>query len=265
MAKASSIVSLSAAAAIVVAVGVTVAILKSDIFAQQYSNTQTAIHEIQYRLVTIATEQFSSEANKAYWTAWQDALMASITDSYTAAASISVFWYLTIRPIVWLVYTIVKGFVQLFYEYVLARGIFSPRAIAQMKMLVRKSVEFQLSMTPRQIAVEVGVIVSAGILFRFLKFLQRRNYLRRTKLYCQRKKRAIAQVRCYCVMLFVVILYSFVEFVCIELSRPPRATVLLFQAFICFAGILIVIVQIIIVFWFGEGPRRNFFLPSFIT
>lgn len=191
MTKGSSIVSLSAATAVVVAVGV--ALFRNDNFAAQYSVTHAAMQQ-QFSLLE---QHFFSDAATAYWSTWQDAAKNVFTDSYTAVASISVFLYLTIRPIALLTYSVVRWVLHIFYEYVLVRGIFSPSSSAQMKLLFRKAIQFQLSLNSKQLAIEGAIIATAGAAYWFLKFLKRRKYLRRIKLYGRKKKRAIAKVRSY--------------------------------------------------------------------
>lgn len=163
--------------------------------AKVVSTVQTSLIEWKERVLTAVEWSLFSDQAVNYYCKWQDALVAAAQDSGRAVKSCSLVTYYTLRPIVWLAYILSQGTLWVIYEIVLVRGIFSPTALNQMKQMLIKATDFQLSLTRKQLAIEAGLILSVLAVYQIVEVLKRRNYLRSVQLWVRGRTRAVEQVR----------------------------------------------------------------------
>lgn len=173
-----------------------------DNFVLQFQRTQQWLLQLQevelfQTISNLIEDSWWMEFAWQYYQIWQSSLFTAIRDGATAIASVCIFSYYTIQPMVYLSYWILVRFVLIrgLYQFVLLRGICSPHAVSQMKRLVRRFVSWQRSLTPRQILLEISAVTGIVLTIQLLKFLKRRNYLRRVRIYVNKKRTKVSQVR----------------------------------------------------------------------
>jgi hypothetical protein len=133
-----------------------------------------------------------------YLKIWQASAVFASQDMLRAMHSSGALMYWTLRPMVmfgslFARWSMIAAYV-LMYEWILVRGLFSPAAIQHMKNLTAKAVQWQLARTPRQVALEILVLVSTVALYKLVKFLQRRRYLQSIQGWIRRRHYMMARV-----------------------------------------------------------------------
>jgi hypothetical protein len=161
---------------------------------QQPSLSVELVWKQQQQLVAAFTEDVFPQI-AAYGATWRMALVNAARDCVQASKSGSLLLYLTLQPMAYLLYKIVTLTGSILYEYVLVRGLFSKAAMEQMKSALRTATQWQLSRTPKQIALEVAVLCGLYLMVRMRQFLQRQKFVRRVQLWSRRQRRALGQVR----------------------------------------------------------------------
>jgi hypothetical protein len=134
-----------------------------------------------------------------YLKIWQASAFIASRDMLRAMNSSATLLYWTLRPMVMLgslftQWSMIAAYVLL-YEWILVRGLFSPTAIQHMKNLLVKAVQWQRARTPRQVALEILVLVSAVALYKLVRFLQRRRYLQSMQGWIRQRRNMMARVR----------------------------------------------------------------------
>ena len=139
------------------------------------------------------------------WSVWRDALQHAALDSRQAVVSLGSFFFLTLRPLVVLLLMMLQATARVVWKYVLVQGI-SQQGVQFLTAAVKGLVRHQQSLTRKQVAVEVGGLVGAVVVYQISKVLQRQTYFRRFAAYVRRlynrvvssyqqRKRAVRQVR----------------------------------------------------------------------
>ena len=116
----------------VVAVAIATAVVlqrTNEDFRFQVATTHNSLADLQKRIWTAIESTIISGVVRTYIHTWQHAVVIAAQDSGRAVRSCSVLAYLTLRPVVWLLYLCGRGLLYAFYEYILVRGIFSPTAV----------------------------------------------------------------------------------------------------------------------------------------
>jgi hypothetical protein len=155
--------------------------------------------------IIIENSWWQMEMAWQYYEMWQSSLLTAIRDCATAVSSVCQFSFYTVQPVAYLLYWIVVRCVLIrgLYRFVILRGICSPHAISEMKRFARRVVTWQRSLSPRQILVEMSVITGIVLTIQILKFLKRRKYLRKARIYMNKKRTNLAQVRTYICVCFI--------------------------------------------------------------
>jgi hypothetical protein len=86
-------------------------------------------------------------------------------------------------------------------------------AVKQMKLEAGKVINMPM---PKQLAIEVVILLSVLALNQLLKFLKRRNYLPSVTLWLRGKKQAVQQVRSMSALFVCCLLHHYVCFVCLK-------------------------------------------------
>jgi hypothetical protein len=153
-------------------------------------------------------EQFWAPLHVPDWTAWQEAFKHAAADSHQAAVSLASFFFLSLRPFVLLVYLVMHGVAHVVWKYVLVQGI-SQQGVQYLTTAAKIFYRHQRSLSERQVAVEVGVVSGAILMYQISKVLYRQAYFRRFTAFVSRQKnlavrsywgsrRAVVQVSHFC-------------------------------------------------------------------
>jgi hypothetical protein len=112
------------------------------------------------------------------WTVWQSSLQHAWADSQEALVSLFSFWLLTLRPVVFFIYMVVQYVLRMFWKYVIVQGM-SQQGVQYMTALSRRIWRYQRSLTPREVAIELGILAGFVALYQIRKLLQRQAYFQR--------------------------------------------------------------------------------------
>jgi hypothetical protein len=112
------------------------------------------------------------------WTVWQSSLQHALVDSQEALVSLFSFWFLTLRPVVFFIYMVVQYVSRMFWKYVIVQG-FSQQGVQYLTALSRRTWRYQRSLTPREVAIELGIVAGFVALYQIRKVLQRQTYFQR--------------------------------------------------------------------------------------
>lgn len=102
--------------------------------------------------------------------------------------------YLALRPVVLGVYALLLKACYGFYEFVIIRLICSPTTLRNIKYFVQTAIRWQMNRTKREVALEVAILSSVVGMYFFIRFLNRRRYLERSKRWIRRKRRQLHMV-----------------------------------------------------------------------
>jgi len=131
-----------------------------------------------------------------YWATWKVAVARAAVDCAQASQSTATATFLTLQPVVWLLtWSLRLIVVNFLYEIVLVRGIFSETAVRQIKSVMHRAVEWQLSLSQEQVAVEMMVLIAAIAVYQLIQFVQRRQYGRRLRRKMRAVRRSLIKVR----------------------------------------------------------------------
>lgn len=152
-------------------------------------------HEQEMQLL-LELDRYGLLARSALYVAdWKNSICMAARDIVTMLQSSSKAVYLTVYPVAWLLVVLCQIVLQAFYEYVLVRGILSETALRHMQRRWRQLVVWQMARSPQEVAIEFGIFVGAIGMYRFARFLQRRQYGMRLRRKVSRVRQTIYQVR----------------------------------------------------------------------
>lgn len=123
---------------------------------------------------------------------YQQAVQACARDSWKASQSTYHVLYMTFRPIGILLWIILKFLWRNLLEH---GGKSLQRGARQVKVAAIAFYKFQISLTPKEVLGEVGLIGLGVALFYFQRWLRKQTYWSRTVRWCRNKKAKCVQVR----------------------------------------------------------------------
>jgi hypothetical protein len=126
--------------------------------------------------------QISSSLGLISYDDWSKAMAVAVLDAYRAGRSACQFWFLTLRPILLLVYVVIRQLGIVIYDYILVQGLYR-HGLHHLHAVGRFYWSWQTSLTRQQLYYEAGGLVSllfAGLLYRFLL---RQTYTKRIQLW----------------------------------------------------------------------------------
>lgn len=165
-------------------------------------------------------EYLQLPSRSEYWTAMQE----TGRHVYTATVSVNQLSYLTFRPLLLFLWLVSQKL------YIIGRFLFRNlfqglylsivNGFQQAKWMAQRLGQWQYSLSRRELAMEVGVVVVAGLLFFLRRHIQQQLYVQRlTRWYRVRQQRVI-KVRCMDAHMSVCVWLLFV-FVALARKREP--------------------------------------------
>jgi len=140
--------------------------------------------------------QDQTEAAWLYFADWKTAVTRAALDSARAGSSNSTALFLTVQPLVWLLWWLARLLVKdVVYDILICKGICSERAMRQANYVLMRSLEWQLSLTRQQVALELGLLATVVALVQFYKFLKRRQFWGRVQRRVRAARESVSKVR----------------------------------------------------------------------
>lgn len=121
---------------------------------------------------------------------WKDALQVAASDLHQAASSVFTFLFITLRPLVLLLYMVIEYIIRFIWKYVIVQG-FSQQGVQYLVAGVKALYRHQRSLTREQLAIEVFVIAGAVLLYQIRRFLQRQTYIQRSTAYVRKQAKRL--------------------------------------------------------------------------
>lgn len=139
-------------------------------------------------------EYLQLPSRSEYWQAWRNV----VRDVWMAAQSLNALSYLTLRPLVlllWLVSQKVYICLKFLFRH-LFQGLWVSlwKGVEQAKWCSKKLVAWQYSLTSAQIKMELGAIMVLLLLFSLRRYIQKQGYVQRVSRWYHTKKRNAIKV-----------------------------------------------------------------------
>lgn len=136
--------------------------------------------------------------NVPTWEVWTSALQQALVDSSGACTSTGTFLFLTIRPVIFLIWILSKAISLWIWKHIIVEGI-SQQGVQCLVACAKRTYAFQRSLTPQQLAAQGGLVVCCFLLYKIQQFLMRKTYFKRavawTKMRWKKATQSIKRVR----------------------------------------------------------------------